>query len=157
MQRRVFVSDTASHPPELQENPFPGMDLPEIRGSILVVEDESFVLEVTGEILEAAGYHVLTARSAAEAMKAFEQADRRVELLVTDVVLPGRNGRDLARDLKAVCPPLKVIFVSGYPENAVTRSTSNLCGTIYLAKPFSVGSLMQKVKEALTDPALPQD
>lgn len=71
--------------------------MPRLRGSILLVEDENFVREVTAEILMAAGYNVLTARSAVEALREFRQHEGEVELLVADVVLPGKNGRDMAR------------------------------------------------------------
>ena len=85
------------------------------RGTILLVEDESFLREVTCEILESAGYRVLKARTAAEAISAFDEYKTIVRLLLTDVVLPGQNGRDLATDLRNVSPKLKIIFTSGYP------------------------------------------
>jgi CheY-like chemotaxis protein len=80
------------------------------------VEDESFLREVTCEILESAGYRVLKAGTAAEAISIFDEYKTVVRLLLTDVVLPGQNGRDLATDLRYVCPKLRIIFVSGYPE-----------------------------------------
>jgi CheY-like chemotaxis protein len=83
-------------------------------GTILLVEDESFLREVTCEILESAGYRVLKARTAAEAISAFDEYKTIVRLLLTDVVLPGQNGRDLATDLRSVSPKLKIIFTSGY-------------------------------------------
>jgi CheY-like chemotaxis protein len=82
------------------------------RGTILLVEDESFHREVTCEILESAGYRVLKAGTAAEAISAFDEYKTIVRLLLTDVVLPGRNGRDLATDLRCVCPKLRIIFIS---------------------------------------------
>jgi CheY-like chemotaxis protein len=84
-------------------------------GTILLVEDESFLREVTCEILESAGYRVLKARTAAEAISAFDEYKTIVRLLLTDVVLPGQNGRDLATDLRSISPKLKIIFTSGYP------------------------------------------
>lgn len=91
------------------------------RGTILLVEDEAFLREVTCEILESAGYRVLKTRNAAEATSTFGEYKSIVRLLLTDVVLPGQNGRDLAHDLRSVCPKLKILFISGYPENVVTR------------------------------------
>jgi CheY-like chemotaxis protein len=85
------------------------------RGTILLVEDEAFVREITGEILEAAGYRVLKTRNAAEAIGAFRRYKAIVRLLLTDVVLPGRNGRELATALRKINPKLKTIFISGYP------------------------------------------
>jgi CheY-like chemotaxis protein len=95
-------------------------DPPRGCGTILLVEDESRLREVTCEVLEAAGYRVLKTRNAAEAISVFTEYKAIVRLLLTDVVLPGQNGRDLATDLRSVCPKLKIIFISGYPENVVT-------------------------------------
>jgi two-component system, cell cycle sensor histidine kinase and response regulator CckA len=69
--------------------------------------------------------------------------------LLTDVVLPGQNGRDLANDLRAVCPTLKILFISGYPENVVTRHGIQEDGMFYLSKPFSLQSLTRKVTQVL--------
>ena len=117
-----------------------------------MVEDEDFVREVTCQVLQFEGYEVLRARSAAEAMRVFHDCGKSVQLLLTDMVLPGRNGRALARDLASFCPGLKTLFVSGYPEVEIARSVGAECG-VYLAKPFSVESLMRAVKGALEDSA----
>ena len=129
--------------------PLFGLDMPHLEGNILLVEDESFVLEVTAEILQAVGYHVLKARQAVEAMKIFRQHPNTIDLLVLDVVLPGRSGWELARELRQLHPQLKTIFVSGYPINATTNKAGLEHNVIYLPKPFSVESLMQKVREAI--------
>jgi len=136
---------------EIQNSPpvVPKPDLPRSRGTILLVEDETFLLEVTCEILESAGYRVLKTRNAMEAMSAFRQFNAIVRLLMTDVVLPGQNGRDLANDLRSICPDLRVIFISGYPENAVTRHGIQEEGMFYLPKPFSLPTLTRKVRQVL--------
>ena len=126
-----------------------GTHVQQDRGTILLVEDESFLLEVTSEILESAGYRVLKTRSALEAAEVFRQFHSIVQLLVTDVVLPGQNGRDLANELRSISPELRIVFVSGYPENAVTRNGIHEVGMSYLPKPFSSQSLTRKVKQAL--------
>ncbi len=72
-----------------------------------------------------------------------------MRLLMTDVVLPGLNGRDLANDLRSICPDLRIIFISGYPENVVTRRGIHEEGMFYLPKPFSLQSLTQKVRLVL--------
>lgn len=126
-----------------------GADMPRLRGSILLVEDENFVREVTAEILIAAGYTVLKARSAVEGVREFRQHQGEVELLVVDVVLPGKNGRDMARELMKEDSRLKTIFISGYPENAADRNKDFFEKTIYLPKPFSVNSLMQKIRDVI--------
>ena len=73
-----------------------------VRETILLVEDEDFVRQVTAEVLSFGGYQVFGARTAAEAMRVFRQQRAKVQLLLTDVVLPGTNGRELARDLRLV-------------------------------------------------------
>jgi len=124
-------------------------DSPRGHGTILLVEDETFLREVTCEILESAGYRVLKTRNATEALSAFSEYKTIVRLLVTDVVLPGQNGRDLANDMRSVCPKLRIIFISGYPENVVTRHGIQDEGMFYLPKPFSLRSLTRKVGQVL--------
>jgi CheY-like chemotaxis protein len=81
--------------------------------TILLVEDEGFVREVTCKVLQSAGYEVLSSCNAAEAKRKFRRCAAGVELLLTDVVLPGRDGLALANELRALCPSLKTIFMSG--------------------------------------------
>jgi CheY-like chemotaxis protein len=126
-------------------------DPPRGRGTILLVEDEAFLREVTCEILESAGYRVLKTRTAAEAISAFSEYKAIVRLLLTDVVLPGQDGRVLANNLRCICPKLRIIFISGYPENAVTRHGIQEDGMFYLPKPFSLQSLTRKVRQVLEE------
>ncbi len=115
-----------------------------------LVEDQAFVRDVACEILGGAGYRVLPARNAAEAMQTFRGHPQKVELLLTDVVLPDRNGCDMALELASGGHTFKAIFVSGYPENSITRNGLQHPGWFYLPKPFSAASLLQKVTEACT-------
>ena len=117
--------------------------------TILLVEDEAFVRQVASEILSSAGYRVLQASNAAEAVLTFRGHEAEVQLLLTDVVLPDRNGCDLAYELVSLSPSFKAIFVSGYPENSVTRKGLQQPGWSFLPKPFSAASLLQRVKESL--------
>jgi len=121
------------------------------RSTILLAEDEEFVRKVAYEILGAAGYIVLTARNAAEAVLAFRAHPEQVQLLLIDVVLPDRNGCELAQELPTLGRGIRAIFISGYPENLVTRSGLQQPGWCYLPKPFSAASLLQKVQEALNE------
>jgi DNA-binding NtrC family response regulator len=89
----------------------PGAESP--RAVILLVEDEGFVREVTGAVLESAGYRVLKAANAAEARFVFH-SEKEVQLLLTDVVMPGQNGYELAKGLQHIRPELKTLFTSGY-------------------------------------------
>jgi two-component system cell cycle sensor histidine kinase/response regulator CckA len=119
------------------------------RNTILVVEDEAFVREAACDILEGEGYRVLRARNAAEAQAAFRRQQGGVQLLLSDVVLPGQNGPALAKELRAARPALKAIFISGYPENTVTRYGLTAGQMSYLPKPFSAESLLGKVRQVL--------
>lgn len=117
--------------------------------TILVVEDEDFVREVTCEVLQFEGYQVLKARSAMEAIRIFHQSGEKVQLLLTDIMLPGRTGHDLARKLRGECPGLRTLFVSGYPENDAMQKDLPEAEAFYLPKPFSVESLMRMVRQVL--------
>ncbi len=116
--------------------------------TILLVEDEGMVREVTHQVLGAAGFRVIEARTASQATQAFREERGKPDLLITDVVLPDRNGHELWEELAGQCADLRTIFISGYPENVVTRNQPN-GGTLYLAKPFSRESLLRAVRQAL--------
>jgi CheY-like chemotaxis protein len=126
----------------------------QVRATILLVEDEDFVRQVTAEVLSFGGYRVFEARTAAEAMRVFRQHGEHVQLLLTDVVLPGTNGRDLARDLQLLHPGLRTMFISGYPDNEVTQRGLEEPRVFYLPKPYSAESLMQKVRQVLAAAAI---
>ena len=131
----------------VQSPPVFGADMPPLPGSILLVEDESFVREITAEILTAAGYKVLKARSAVEAVREFHLHKGEVALLVVDVVLPGKNGRDMAKELMKEEPRLKTVLMSGYPQN--NMEGGSLLNTSYLPKPFSLQLLMEKIRDVI--------
>jgi two-component system, cell cycle sensor histidine kinase and response regulator CckA len=114
--------------------------------TILFVEDEAFVREVTCEVLQGAGYQVLTAKNAAEAMRLYDQRSGDVELLLTDVVLPGETGRALACRLRQQCPRLKILLVTGYAEQMGRREAEP---EEFLAKPFSTQALLRRVRQLL--------
>lgn len=117
--------------------------------TILLVEDEAFVREVACEVLCSAGYPVLPAKNAADAVKAFRDHPEEVRLLLTDVVLPDRSGCDLALELVNASAGVKAIFISGYPENFITRKGLQNPEWSYLPKPFSAASLLQRIKEVV--------
>jgi two-component system, cell cycle sensor histidine kinase and response regulator CckA len=114
--------------------------------TILVVEDEAFVREVTCEILRLAGYQILDAMNATDAQNIFLTSGIEIALLLTDIVLPGSNGRTLAAKLKQVFPALKVLFATGYPEHMTSDYQWRVdC----LAKPFSAETLLEKIEGLL--------
>ena len=114
--------------------------------TILFVEDEAFVRNVTCEVLRSAGYKVLTARDADEALAAYREHRGGVDFLLTDVILPGETGVTLAGRLSQEDPELKVLFVTGYAEQlGLCKRERAEC----LAKPFSTVVLLQKIKDLL--------
>src|SRR5580692_13045576 len=84
--------------------------------TILLVEDEAFVRNATAEVLESAGYRLVVAGSAAEALMAYRSCSRPVDLLLADIVMPGKDGRELATELENFYPRARVLFMSGYAE-----------------------------------------
>jgi CheY-like chemotaxis protein len=115
--------------------------------TILLVEDEAFVREVTHEVLESAGYRVVTAKNAQEAIAERERMSQ-VDLLLTDVVLPGRSGRALASDLRSRQPSLPVLFVSGYAVQLAEIKVAQPAEAC-LPKPFSAAVLLRKLRQML--------
>ena len=118
--------------------------------TILFVEDEAFVREVAGEVLRSAGYQVLIAKDAATAACAYDLQCGDVDLLLTDVVLPGENGHALARKLRRTSPELKVLLISGYAEQMEPQETGACLG-----KPFSGAVLLRRVRQALDGGGMP--
>lgn len=134
----------------------PYHDARQARGTILVVEDEAFVREAACDILECGGYQVLRAGDAVEALAAFRRQEDSVQLLLSDVVLPGQNGLALANALRAARPAVRILFISGY-ANSVTKYGLTTGQMAYLPKPFSAESLLGKVKEVLESAEQPRD
>jgi two-component system cell cycle sensor histidine kinase/response regulator CckA len=116
--------------------------------TILLVEDEPMVLRLTKTLLERLGYTVLSAGSPREALR-IALNPGSVDLLISDMVMPELNGRDLAEQLVQLHPSLKCLFVSGYPAHAITPSGVLPAGMHFLQKPFTSSELAVKVREAL--------
>jgi CheY-like chemotaxis protein len=126
------------------------------RETILVAEDEDALREMVVLVLKVQGYHVLEATSGAHALEVWEQANRPVDLLLTDMVMPGGvMGSELAERLSAKSPKLKVIYTSGYSPGMAGRDASLLAGRNFLPKPYSIGKLAQFVRECLDAPPKP--
>ncbi len=116
--------------------------------TILLVEDEPFVREATCRILESAGFAVLPAEDAQEAMKVYEECKRRIDLVITDMGLPGRTGQQLGQDLHEHSPEVVVLVTSGYshPEDDAEVPGSH---TYFLPKPYSKRTLVEKIEKIL--------
>lgn len=120
--------------------------------SILVVEDDYTVRRLAIYVLQAAGYSVISAADGQEALSLLEQQEIPVDLLVTDVVMPNLGGRELAESLQSVFPDLKVLYISGYPDDAILRQGMRGEQVSMLLKPFAPQALITKVREVLDLP-----
>jgi len=124
---------------------------PLVRGheTILLVEDERAILEMTKEMLELHGYVVLAAGTPGAAIRMAREHHGEIHLLMTDVVMPEMNGRDLAKNLLSIYPHLKRLFTSGYTANLIAHRGVLDDGVHFLEKPFSMKGLAAKVRQAL--------
>jgi PAS domain S-box-containing protein len=133
--------------------PRPGLtDMPPGSETVLVVEDEEAVRALTRHILEMCGYTVLEAGHGGEALLLGEQHQEPIHLLLTDVVMPHTSGRELADRLAAMHPEMKVLYISGYTDQALVHHGVLEPGVFLLQKPFSPEALAQKVREVLDAP-----
>ena len=117
--------------------------------TILLVEDEPAIMNVANMMLEEFGYTVLAASSPEEAIRLAGSYDGRISLLITDVIMPKMNGRQLSKVLLASYPHLKCLFMSGYTANIIAPHGVLDPGVLFIQKPFSMSNLSSKVREAL--------
>ena len=117
--------------------------------TVLLVEDEESVRELVRETLEAKGYRVLEAENGEAALRLTSQHSDSIEMLITDVVMPGMSGRELSARLCASHPHTKVLYLSGYTEDAIVHEGVLEAGTAFLQKPFTLHTLARKVREVL--------
>jgi len=119
------------------------------RETVLIVEDDAAVCELVRAVLDSNGYTVLTAARPQEAEEFFARADNRIDLMISDVVMPDTSGTDLAKRLAERNPGLKVLFMSGYIGDAIVRSGIGEKDVAFLQKPFAPITLVKKVREVL--------
>jgi PAS domain S-box-containing protein len=157
----VSAAPTPPPPAPLQPVPVPmepatAKETPSTQNeTILLVEDALRVRAVVREILEMNGYHVLEARHGAEAIEISERHRGPIHLMVTDVVMPQMSGRELAQRLLPVRPDLRVLYMSGYTDDAIVRHGVLGAGMAFLSKPFTPDALAVKVRELLDSPPAP--
>jgi len=137
--------------PELTEAAQPRQRVPGTE-TILLVEDEPSVRETTQQILQAFGYKVIVASDARDARQQFQVHPGPVQLLLTDVIMPGESGPKLARDLVQTHPDLRVLYISGYPADELGNQGLIRPDAPLLRKPFSLDQLAWKVREVLAGP-----
>ena len=123
-------------------------------GLVLVVEDEPALRQVTRRLLERNGYQVLAASGGPEAIALAGTSPGRVDLLLTDVIMPGMQGREVAARITAIQPGARVLFMSGYTQGILGTQGILAPGVNLIEKPFSETSLLGKVREVLASPVL---
>jgi CheY-like chemotaxis protein len=117
--------------------------------TVLLVEDENSVRELARRILEMYGYVVLEAVGSDETQRICEEHEGRIHLMLTDVVMPGANGRELAQMVAPLQPEMKVLYMSGYTDDAIVQHRVLGADTPFLQKPFTPAGLARKVREVL--------
>jgi DNA-binding NtrC family response regulator len=128
-----------------------------LRGTetILLVEDDSQLRQLSSSVLAHCGYRMLVANGPDEGLAIAQAHHKDIRLLITDVVMPGMNGRQLAEQILQISPKLKVLYISGYTNNAIVHYGVLDKGLWFLPKPFTLSALMSKVRELLDSPADP--
>jgi CheY-like chemotaxis protein len=117
--------------------------------TILLVEDEAMILEMTTAMLKELGYTVLTAGTPGEAIRLAMEHRGSIDLLMTDVVMPEMNGRDLAKNLLTLLPHLNRLFMSGYTDNVIAHHGVLDEGVHFIQKPFTMNDLSAKIRKVL--------
>jgi PAS domain S-box-containing protein len=123
--------------------------LPQGTETILLVEDEDLVRHLSRQILEESGYTVIEAQNGLHALEICETGDCKFDLVMTDVVMPQMGGRELAENLRSRLPEIKILFTSGYTDDAVVRKGVIEADTNFIQKPFSPDKLAEKIREIL--------
>jgi PAS domain S-box-containing protein len=124
---------------------------PHGRETVLVVDDETYIRRLVVESLQTCGYQLLEASSGEEALKISDACGGTIDLLLTDVIMTGMNGRELSDALKARRPSIKVLFMSGYTDNIIAHHGILDTGQVIIQKPISTRVLAHKVREVLND------
>ncbi len=123
--------------------------IPKGSETVLLVEDEEVVRGLASQILEQAGYRVLVAARGEEAIRLGSEHAKEIHLLLTDVVMPGAGGKEVATRLSSICPKIKVLFMSGYTDEAIVHHGILDSDVEFIQKPFTPAALAIKVREVL--------
>lgn len=149
---KIYLPKDLSPAPPRYKPKTPPPPLAKGTETILLVEDEKAVRSVLRQTLESNGYRVLEAQDGQEALKICETHQGPIHLLLTDVIMPGCNGRELAHLLSPRWPEMKVLYMSGYPDNSIAQHGVLEPDTMFLQKPFTLSTLENKVREILGTP-----
>ena len=125
------------------------MDIEGGSETILIVEDEPTVLHLSKAMLETLGYKILAAGNKDQALKLVSEHDGKIDMLLTDVVMPGMNGKELSEQILAIKPDIKCLFMSGYTADVIARQGILAKGVKFISKPFSLQDLAAKVRDVL--------
>jgi CheY-like chemotaxis protein len=117
--------------------------------TVLIAEDEASVRSLVARVLRDRGYTVLEASNGQEALDAAQKYEGEILLLITDIIMPGMNGKDLAAQLQSIRPDIRTLYVSGYTENAIVHRGILDSEVDFLQKPFTTRNLARKVREVL--------
>ncbi|HSM61667.1 MAG TPA: response regulator [Longimicrobiales bacterium] len=117
--------------------------------TVLVVDDDPAVLQVASKVLTRGGYRVIEAESGAQALRLVEESEGTVDLLLTDVVMPGMGGREVSEAIAQRHPGVRVLFMSAYTEDEVILQGVRVAEVNFISKPFTVDGLRAKVREVL--------
>jgi hypothetical protein len=145
---KVYIPPSAATPEPATEAEATSLDA--VRGeTILLVEDEQMVREPTARVLAKRGYEVLVAENPEEALDLVGRTEGRIDVLLTDVVMPGMSGKGLSERLRVTRPETTVIFMSGYPYDIIVRQGSVEEGVVLIEKPFTTEALLEKIRTVL--------
>lgn len=148
---KIYLPESEEFAADVREHERLG-ELPGGSETVLLVEDEESLRELNHELLEALGYTVIEAAHGAEALDRAEQYGDPIHLLVTDVVMPGMSGRELAERLAMTRPEVKVLYLSGYTDHVIVHHGMLKPGIAFLQKPFTRETLARKLREVLGSP-----
>jgi two-component system cell cycle sensor histidine kinase/response regulator CckA len=144
---KIYLPRAAAEP-EIDASP-PADQLVRGTETVLLVEDETQILELGRQILEKLGYRVLTACSPESALTLASEHQEPIQLLITDVVMPGMNGKELYRQLTASHPAMKCIYMSGYTADVIAHRGVLDHGVSFLQKPFTTRTLAESARQVL--------
>jgi two-component system cell cycle sensor histidine kinase/response regulator CckA len=117
--------------------------------TILLVEDDQHVQRIVGNILRRSGYRLLTASGAEEALRLVEEEGGTIHLLLSDLVMPGTSGRELAEQIQVLRPDISILYMSGYTDDVVIRRGVLEAGMAFIQKPFGAEDLVRRVRDVL--------
>ncbi|NLX18404.1 MAG: response regulator, partial [Desulfobulbus sp.] len=149
---KVFLPAYTAADTHRIEETVPAVGQTGTEATVLLVEDEQCVREIVQAMLEESGYQVLVASTGQEALELCTQDDAKIDLLLTDVIMPGMNGRELSHRIKKMRPELKILFMSGYAADILSEKDSETAMD-FLKKPFTVPDLHAAIEQRLTEKA----